>query len=219
MRASERLQEQKDVALASSKIAIEKAGKELPTQAELNISNKVSELSSITGGGGNLFSSISGGFKSLLSNALGSISSLSQFNPSGLIDSTNISNLFESASSSIDSLVDSVKQEEIDNRVDYQATKTEPFIDDNGVTTYYSLELLRADVSSKKYAEEKVLKLDSTRAYYVVRNVSSVFLIITLFNHNLERKRKQLDPLVPKGAVERDQIAGVKIFEGPVKKV
>lgn len=219
MRASDRLQEQKDIALASSKIAIKKAGKELPKQAELNISNKIDELNSITGGISGLFSSISGSFSSLLGSALSAISSITQFNPSNTNALTNINSLFASASTSINSLVDNVKQEEIDNRIDTQAVKVEPFIDDHGVTTYYSLELLKSDVSEKKYTEEKVLKLHSTRSYYVVRSVNSTCLTITLFNHNLERKRKQLEPIIPKGAIETNIIAGVKIFEGKVKKV
>ena len=220
MSASSRLQEEKDIALASSKIVLEKEGLKLSEQAELNISNKVENLDSITGGGiGGLFGAISGSLGGLLSNALSSISSLAGFSPAAASSVADVSNQFKSSSDSITSLVDQTRAEDLNNRVDKQATINDPYTDDYGIVTYKDSHLMLTDIIARKYSDGTVLKYELTRAYYVaVESNEGKFFRLTLFNYNMLLKRRGEPQIEPKGAVEKNIIEGVKIFEGPIKK-
>ena len=218
MSASSRLQEEKDIALASSKIALEKDGRKLSEQAELNISNKVEDLDSITGGGiGGLFGAISGGFSSLLSNALSSISSLAGFAPSAAAAISSASEAFSSQSDSIASLVDQTKAEDLNNRVDKNATILDPYRDQFDVITYKDFQLMQTDIANRKDSDGTVLKNEKTRAYYVaVEANNGKFFSLTLFNYNKLRKRNNEPQLVPTGAVFANTIDGVKQYEGKI---
>ena len=218
MSASSRLQEEKDIALASSKIALEKQGLKLSDQAELNISNKVEDLDSITGGGiGGLFGAISGGFSSLIGNALSSISSLAGFAPSLTDAISSASEAFSSQSDSIASLVDETKAEDLNNRVDKNATILDPYRDQFDVITYKDFQLMQTDIANRKYSDGTVLKNERTRAYYVaVEANNGRFFSLTLFNYNKLRKRNNEPLLVPAGAVFANTIDGVKQYEGKI---
>jgi hypothetical protein len=107
MSASKRLQEQKDVALASVKETLEKSGKILPTQAELNIGNKVGDLTSLVDSSiGNVLGSITGGLGSLVGGITGGLGDLT----SGLGDLTGgltsgLSGIADSVTGAFDNLV------------------------------------------------------------------------------------------------------------------
>lgn len=217
MSASERIQEQKDVALASVKTLLEKDGKELPKQAEINISNKVKELDGLVGGGiQNIFGAISGGFGSLISNVTNAISSLDFTQLSSSI--SNLSSQFESALGSLESNLNNVKDEELNNRVDKQASESDPYEDGYGILTYTELTKLKNEVSEGKHKKDTILKLESTRAYYVVVLNNGVFTTITLFNYNMLRKRLGEEELKPSGSVEISSINNVKNYVGTIKK-
>ena len=218
MSASSRLQEDKDVALASSKKLLEKEGLELPQQVDLNIGNKVGDLSSIVGGGvGGLFGSIGGSFDSLVGDTLKSVQN---FDISSISDAiSGISDGFASALSGLSKGLDTTKEEELNDRVDTQAAVTDPYIDSYDVITYKDFTLMLEDIIARKYADGTVLKYEKTRAYYVaVKGDNGVFYRFTLFNYN-KLKKSRKEPLIqPKGSVETNIINGVKIFEGTIKK-
>ena len=222
MSASERLQEDKDRAFTSTKKTLEKDGKILPAQAEANITNNVDNIEQV------ISSSISN-----ISNALGNITSFANSLSNSLNQSLNsiaasltssltqaVDQLTQQFQSSLDSIVNDLEQtknEELENREDKQAAKVDPFQDDYGVTTYTSFDNLVNDISDKKYSDGTVLKLEGTRAYYVVVRKDTKFTHITLFNHNLNRMRNGLAPVQPKGSVSTKKVSGVNIYEGQIK--